>query len=316
MNHAESHEVGERDLLPGDVLLSLGRGDLSAGIRELDGGRYSHGSLWSGSAVFEATLPHVRQVPLSQLVGRSERVDVYRARVRVESAAAIVEAARRYLERPYGAINLGVCTLSTALASFMPGDWSKLNLMLGVGGLGRMIGAVSAITRRVTTALSVTCVELVGRAYADAGVPLGVRLDTPGEFDPEAFLRALREVLSRLPEDIRGAPEVTWLAGIDATPPPASASADEWMPARRQWLQFLSEEATRDTGSEAAAPKPRGGTVRPQHIEVPVAEIRRMELKAGVDWPAALLTPRLLQTSPSLGCVGRVVLAGDSFAGP
>ncbi len=307
MTQTKLQRIVERELIPGDVLLSLGRGDLSAGIRELDGGHYSHGSLWTGSDVIEATLPCVRRVALSALSERSEHVDVYRGRPSAQTASAIVTAAAGYLERPYGAINLGVCTLSTALASLMPGDWSKLNLMLGVGGLGKLIGAVSTLTRRFTGSLSVTCVELVGRAYADAGAPRGVRLDTPGHFDPEAFLRALREVLSRLPEDIRGAPELEWLARVELHAALGSENPDEWLPARREWLRFLAEEASRDPTTRAARNRPRS-VVRPQHLQLPVSEIRRMELKAGLDWPAALLTPRLLQTSPSLTCAGRVAL--------
>lgn len=307
------NEISPSDLRAGDVFLSLGKSDLSVGIQGLDGGEYSHGALWSGDTVIEATLPLVREIALDALTGRSAHVDVYRARASGLDVGAIVTAGRGYLERPYGAVNLGICTLATALTSWMPGDWTKLNLMLGIGEVGRLIGGVARLTKRVTAGLSVTCVELVGRAYVDSRAPLAVRLDTPGKLDPEAFLRALREVVGRLPDEIAAGssgqdPDLEWLATLESGRA-AGGDAQEWTVARGQWQQFiqaeLEAEASRAPCREVAA-RQTPPVVHPQRLELPSAQIRNMELLVGVDWPASLLTPRLLQTSPSLERVGRI----------
>jgi hypothetical protein len=294
----------------GDVFLSLGRGDLSAGIHRLDGGDYSHAALWSGDSVIEATLPAVREVPLAALTERSEYVDVYRP-LTSRAPHVVVEASRRYVKRPYGAVNLAVCTLATTVTSWLPGDWSKLNVLLELGELGRMIEIVSELTRSATQTASVTCVELVGRSYSESGSPLAVRLDNPGTFDADLFVKAVRDLARRVPkgaiaasaDPIRATEDLQWLSNLQlANSPTSIEDASPWQPARETWLQSLRAQS-----AEGAPTVPkRSSAVVPQLLELPAAQIRKMELVVGVDWPAALLTPRLLQTSPSLKLVGRL----------
>lgn len=316
MTMQQARTLTQSELETGDVFLSLGRGDLSAGIHRLDGGDYSHAALWSGSSVVEATLPSVRDVALGALTGRSEYVDVYRpnsCRVRDE----VIVASRRYLERPYGAVNLATCTLATTITSWLPGDWSKLNVLLGMGELGRMLGVVSELMKDATRTLSVTCVELVGRAFLESGSPLTIRLDNPGTFEPELFLRAVRDVARRVPKGSIAsgsdlgliASDLQWLSNLQVGQTPTHvAAAGEWKPARDGWLASLRAETAEGRAQAEMQPNVEGrvNPVVPQLLELPAAQIRQMELLVGVDWPPALLTPRLLQTSPSLTFVGRL----------
>lgn len=62
MNHESRHaeaspakELSVDDLQPADVLLSRGEGVISDLIAEADGGHFSHGALWSGMGIIQAT---------------------------------------------------------------------------------------------------------------------------------------------------------------------------------------------------------------------------------------------------------------------
>lgn len=307
MTQSAKPSVAPASIRAGDVFLSLGRGDLSAGIHQLDGGDYSHAALWSGDAVIEATLPVVREVPLKELTQRSEYVDVYRP-VKCRSPEAPVAAGRRYVKRPYGSVNLAICTLATTVTSWLPGDWSKLNVLLELGEMGQLIELVSELTRGATQMSSVTCVELVGRAFADSGFPLTIRLDNPGTFNGELMVKAVRDLARKIPKGAisSGSPQVpeqlAWLEQLATRANGETNSrSSEWKPAREGWMGFLREQS-----GATEQPLTRGKPVVPQRLEVPVAEIRAMDLLVGVDWPPALLTPRLLQSSPSLMFIGRL----------
>ncbi len=65
-------------LRAGDVLLSRGIGDLSDLICSVDGGRYSHAGLWDGEQVVEAVRGGIHANPLHQGVQAVRYIDVYR----------------------------------------------------------------------------------------------------------------------------------------------------------------------------------------------------------------------------------------------
>lgn len=70
--------IGRADLRPGDVLMSKGRGELSALIAELEGGLYSHASYWDGGRLVHATTGGVVTGSLADLLAEQEYVDVLR----------------------------------------------------------------------------------------------------------------------------------------------------------------------------------------------------------------------------------------------
>jgi hypothetical protein len=68
----------ESDLRPGDVLLSCGFDAISRLISKMDGGAYSHTAVWDGENVVEAITQGVGKFPLHEETDAQWYVDVYR----------------------------------------------------------------------------------------------------------------------------------------------------------------------------------------------------------------------------------------------
>lgn len=89
-------ELQLSDLRPADVLLSRGEGVVSDLIAKNDGGKYSHGALWSGKGIVQATSAGITHTPLSG------SHDVYRRHGLTEDGARqIVTLALAELEGRY-----------------------------------------------------------------------------------------------------------------------------------------------------------------------------------------------------------------------
>lgn len=307
------------ELLPGDVLLSLGDSEISTGIVDLDGGTYSHAALWSGTHVVESTLPVVREAPLDVCREHARLIDVYR-HVRDDLPRRdIVSRAREHLGKRYGALDLGIATLTVAVSSWMPGDWAEMNSLYGSDRLARALQFLSSFGDSAPTD-ELTCAELVATVFLEVETPLTIQLEGGRAFKPKTFTRALlglaaklanRESTSHsanggehartqaLANDVLESFSEPLLSAdgsrTDALSTDVSAftssfvSTDldrgEWEPLRRDWMDRTE----------------RGPTA-----ELAAAEIRAKRLVAGVTWSANLVTPRLLERSSDLRCLGRI----------
>lgn len=291
------------ELLLGDVLLSRGDSDISTGIVELDGGTYSHAALWSGSRVIESTLPQVREVPL-EICGQHARfIDVYRHVSDELSREDVVSRARSHLGKRYGALDLGVATLTVAVSSWMPGDWAEMNSLYGAGRLARALDFLSGMSQSAPTD-QLTCSELVVTAFLEARTPLTVHLEGGRVFKLQSFTRALLSLAAKLANGesltADGQEQMSVLANdllqsfSQPLPsePRTDPDLDEWKALRRDWMDR---------------------TVRGPTEELAAAQIRAKRLIAGVTWSANLVTPRLLERSSDLRYVGRVWESGAAL---
>ncbi len=300
--------IGVADLKMGDVFLSEGDSELSKAIRSLDGGRYSHAGLWAEGTLIESTLPVVRTASLAEAAEHALAIDVYRHRAAEHAGPAVIEAARGYLARPYGALNLGLSTLVVALSTLMPGEWSSLNLVYGAGNLKRIAGLLRGKVAAELKSPQVTCVELVGRAFSEASVPLSIHVEGHGRFDALDFLKAVRGLAERLreapPSELEvalPASELAWLAELESSVAAGQGAAagdpNAWQHIRRQWAIDLGLESTALAAD---------AEVVPEELELSAAEIRATRLWVGRTWVPELLTPRQLERSPELELLGRI----------
>jgi Permuted papain-like amidase enzyme, YaeF/YiiX, C92 family len=298
--------IGVADLQMGDVLLSEGDSELSRAIRSLDGGRYSHAGLWAGEALIESTLPVVRCASLAEAAEHALVIDVYRHRTAERVRPAVLDAARGYLSRPYGALNLGLSTLVVALSTLMPGEWSSLNLLYGAGNLKRIAGLLRATVAAELRSPQVTCVELVGRAFSEASASLSIHLEGHGRFDALEFLKAVRGLVERMrdaePDELEvalPATELQWLVELESSVAAGQGAPAEdpnaWQGIRRQWATDLGMEA-------ASLPADPESPL----LELSAPEIRATRLVVGRTWVPELLTPRQLERSPELELRGRI----------
>ncbi|MGC4086724.1 MAG: hypothetical protein QM756_02280 [Polyangiaceae bacterium] len=107
---ATKSELRKSDLRPADVLLSRGEGIVSDSIAKNDGGQYSHGAVWSGDGIVQATSAGITHTPFSGSHG------VYRRRELTEAGAQeVVELALAELKGRYAygeLVMLGVLFMS------------------------------------------------------------------------------------------------------------------------------------------------------------------------------------------------------------
>jgi hypothetical protein len=315
MAERSNHELIEIEALqPGDVMLSRGDSGIAAGIVELDGGRYSHAALWTGTTLLESTLPTVRESELRDANKHALFIDVYRHREASLPKLQLVAHARQWLGAPYGTLNLGLTTLIIAMSSWAPGDWAEMNTLYGFARFSRLLRFIKSYQRATVTG-RVTCVELIARAYLAVGQPIIVNLRGDRHFRGSSFLNAVHALAGRVVEESSRSPfeafdlmhEAHWVEALkfDALQLPirdqvadegdVSELYDDWT----QWSAALS--SSRALGGEPTVPVElsRGFELSPDVI-------RAKNLAAGEDFAASLVTPRLFEESPDLICLGRL----------
>ena len=153
------------DLLPGDVLLHMGTGELSKLIAWVGDSAYSHAAMViSGKELLEAAASGVRHASLDErtrMLANFHYIDVFRPlRPAPQDAAALtalVAAGNHYLGRPYPMTSLLTLGIVCAVRNKMPGD-ASLHAAL------RM--ALDLVVRN--DASQVVCSELVYRAFDEA----------------------------------------------------------------------------------------------------------------------------------------------------
>ncbi len=153
------------ELLPGDVLLHMGRGELSKLIAWVGDSAYSHAAMVIGHGeLIEAATKGVRHASLAErtrMVAAFDYVDVFRPLRPTprDSAdiAALLAAADVYLGRPYPMTSLLTLGIVCAVRNKIPGD-ERLHEAL------RM--ALDLVVQDDPS--RVVCSELVYRGYAEA----------------------------------------------------------------------------------------------------------------------------------------------------
>jgi hypothetical protein len=308
--------IDASELQPGDVLLSFGDSEISEGIVELDGGRYSHAALWSGAEVLESTLPEVRAASLAECAAHARYIDVFRHRHTHVDRATVVGLAREYLGRPYGMQDLALTTLLLAVSSWMPNDWSEMATLHGAGSLERMIRLLLKLKAQSDEHELVTCSGLVVSAHDRADAPLIVLLHGGRQLNGVAFLRALKALCARLAES--HAAESRARGGASLFEPGLPAS--DGVIGEVRWLLALPDP----TGVGTVVPRSEewagiryGFWVALGLVDARAEENERLgswstqalvqkQLRAGRDWAASLATPRQLESSPDLERLGRV----------
>lgn len=266
-------------LEPGDVLLSLGQGNVSAAIQALDGGKYSHAAIWSGECVIESTTPRVVEHSLQTSLGAHPRryIDVYRHRRASARAATAVERARESLGNAYGRGDLVLLALLLSTSKWVPSRPAQLSFLLQGCRLNQFVkGALHAESRLVT------CAGLVARSYLAAEIPLRVRVSTVGRVDAKLLgLGALEFAL-------------------DAKRSEVAQLEREWQELQRQLAVLFAGELT-----QCSVSAPLGTS-----LDVTRSAKTSAVLAVGAEWSANLVTPRQLEKSPDLRFCGRLYADG------
>jgi hypothetical protein len=275
-------------LAPGDVLLSRGIGEISDLICAIDGGSYSHAGIWTGTSIVHATFEGIERDGLEAAVADRQYVDAFR----YHRDGAVLGSARWPVEPVLE------CAASFVGGSYAYSDLLMLGLLIGYGrrpGIPALDSAVRKIGARLAERLDawlerqtghgsdgrpapMTCTELVGAAfYAAASDP--------------AHAYAIEVVLpGRSPLPPRA------LSGPD----PGAAEYERVAESVRQVLRrhglALAAEAN-PTAASGDPPNPRAlfDLTRPRRA---IAGERALPLRT--------LTPRDLETSPTLTRVGRL----------
>jgi len=295
-------ELGQPPLLteplqPGDVLLALGKSDLSEGIRVATDGRYSHAALWTGESVIEASLPGVQELSPHEFAGKQRYIDAYRYRASASQRLQVVEKARAYCSvYEYSKMDLVLMSSLQTLTLWLNDAWVAYNVSYWSGTVRQLFSSRRArqlyneLQTRFSRAKrgSLTCVELAIRAYLDSGLRITIRIDPSGQFDFESLTKAVRSLYALNQAAGLEEPRVTQLLAMDSD---YLALQDE--------LEWFHELETRLRSTE----DPR---LKEEDYQLTVAEIQAMRMVAGEQFSAALVTPKQLENSPEFCCLGRL----------
>lgn len=158
---AATKELSIDDLEPADILLSKGHGFVSNLIAESDGGQFSHGALWSGMSIIQATGEGITE---SEIHGK-HAVYRYQPCLPPEAAKEIVAIATQQVDGRYA---YGELVMLGAL--FLSGIRVKgalLNRLLDAIG-GPSASKLKAWLDQHTGKGARVCTELVASGYYGA----------------------------------------------------------------------------------------------------------------------------------------------------
>lgn len=277
--------IPESALRPGDVLLSYGSDTdlIDVVIRTLDDGIYSHAAVWDGECVVEATLRGVRRSSLKEEQEQSY-IDVYRWRPTPPTAHVLGDAAY-----PYQPVTAEADKIADARLDYSYSKMVLAGLVIGISKVpldaemrGRVRYVANALADWVLSLKkkgkgSMTCTEVVATTFWDASDDRKYAIDiiVDGSRDSDAI-----RAVAQSPRGPGAKPPVsddelkqTCLELFLETAPGVGREALlAWADAQSHALRF-------------GTPLPTGG--RPSV-------------------PLACVTPRDLQRSPDLKCVGRL----------
>jgi hypothetical protein len=269
------------------VLLSRGIGDLSDLICSVDGGSYSHAALWDGEHVVEATLGGIHANPLAHSLQALQYVDVYRYH-RDEHwlgecawpAEPVVAHARTFIGAKYAYADLLMAAVVISLGRRTSIPAMKLALRRFGAQAGNYLASklFPALNASSDAKDAMVCTEVVAAAYYHApSIPVH---------------RYALEVLVRG----RSANE-----GLGAVPRSEQATLEaEYLELSLQWRTYLRAGAPDlardvDAAEEASCQEGLFGLTDDRIVR---AGDRAL--------PLSCVTPRDLETSPSLKCLGRI----------
>jgi hypothetical protein len=265
-------------LLPGDVLLSRGLGDISDLICGVDGGSYSHAALWDGERAIEATLGGVHANPIEHSLLSLRYVDVYRFHRQGSwlgtegwPAEPVVEQARSFVGGRFAYAELLMAAMVVALGR----PTAPAAMKLALSRLGGHAGHYYASKLFPASALGDAKVstEIVAAAYSGAR-------STPAQ----TYALDVR---------LRGWTDEPAPAGVRARAH-AALEADyrdlalQWRLRLRAGAPELADVIERLAQTGEAASRRALGRIGERGL------------------PACCATPRDLETSPSLECMGRL----------
>jgi hypothetical protein len=268
---AATKELSIDDLQPADILLSKGHGFVSDLIAESDGGQYSHGALWSGMSIIQATGDGITE---SELHGR-HGVYRYQPALPEQVAEEIVAIATKQVDGRYA---YGELVMLGAL--FLSGIRVKgalLNRLLDAIG-GPTASKLKAWLDEHAGKSARVCTELVASAYYEAAggaYALRVRSRPP----------AAAVVRAATPQATRGGPPLTSglaLAVDDAQLQPTAIAAAQ------SCLDLLIQK---DLNPSPGTRKLLAGALARDAV---------------TGAPMGVVTPADLEFSPSLQFVGRL----------
>ena len=263
-----------QDLQPSDILLSKGDGLVSNLITQLDGGKYSHGALWSGAGVIQATGEGISESKIAGTHGVYRYPDLPK-----KVAEDIVTIARAQVNERYAYGEL--LMLGALFASGLRIEGAILTRMLdAIGGptaskLKAWLDAHAGMKARV-------CTELVASAYydaADARFALKILSRAAGGTLPDAIARATPQ------QATRSAATVTRGVAPVVDDPRLAADA---VAAAQNCRDLVLQH---NLGARARMRKVLAGVVA---------------IDAETNKPLGVVTPRDLECSPSLRFVGRL----------
>jgi len=259
-------------LQPADILLSKGQGFVSDLIADADGGHYSHGALWSGSGVIQATSDGITH---SDIHGTHT---VYRyPQLSQDAAKEIVAIA---MEQVNGRYAYGELVMLGAL--FLSGIRVKgalLDRLLDAIG-GPTAGKLKAWLDERAGKGARVCTELVASAYYEAvDGKYALKVRTRAAAGTSAIVRAA------LPQRTRGAPVLT--SGIA----PAVEEADRQQEANDAAQSCIDLFVRSDPNPPATTRKLLAGAIARDAV---------------TNKEVGVVTPADLEFSPSLELVGRL----------
>jgi hypothetical protein len=266
---AATQELSIGDLEPADILLSKGQGYVSDLIAESDGGQFSHGALWSGAGIIQATGDGIT---LSMIHGRHA---VYRyPGLPKEVAPQIVAVAKAQVDGRYA---YGELVMLGAL--FLSGIRVKgalLNRLLDAIGRPSADKLKAWLDQHAGRGTRV-CTELVASAYYDAaGHAYALKVRSRASGTP--VVRAASSL------GTRGAPAIA--GGI------APVVDDEQLqPAANEAAQTCLDLLLQNPNSPRETRKLFAGAIA---------------LDAETNAPIGVVTPADLEFSPSLKFVGHL----------
>ncbi|MDR2112017.1 MAG: hypothetical protein LBQ62_02775 [Candidatus Accumulibacter sp.] len=168
-------------LQAGDVLLSHGGGTISNVIRLIDGGHYSHASLYDGEEIIEAGPCCVVRTPLETGIQEQEYVDAYRFRsVRGEALSSpgwpadpVIERAHHYLEKRARYANnplylLGALIFYKQSFDLFKRSFTRMEKSILQAMLEQVLDLFQRISNGSQVKPVVSCSELVYRSFHEA----------------------------------------------------------------------------------------------------------------------------------------------------
>jgi hypothetical protein len=298
MKHSDNSASSQKrsltlgDLQKADVLLARGHGLISDWISKADGGSYSHGALWSGTGVIQATSEGITDAPL---VGA---FDVYRHRT-LDSAGAdqVVAYAKTQVDGKYAYTELVMLGLLFSCGLRVKG--AILNRLLEAIGsepaadLNEWLMAHSNRKVRV-------CTELVATSfYKPADQRFALKI-LPFSQRPDAIVTGAAPL--ELPPLVAEGDEPEQTRSLTAT----EGARDALLAESEPWLRLLmksglfEEQAVRG----ATLALPLLGDETPTNTRKIFTQPIAFDASSGEK--LGVVTPADLQFSPSLRYVGHI----------